>query len=399
MLSSFHSGNRKRLAAQLDGGLIVLSAYGRLQRGNDAAFRFQQESNFWYTTGIDEPDWKVVIDGSAGTEWLVAPEVSETHAIFDGNLILADATKLSGISRVIPHTEYESLLRRLSKNHTVVYTIGKPVHSEYFNFSLNPSIQKNWTSLERQFETVRDCQKELAKLRALKQPEEISAIERAVKCSINAFSSIYSRLPEFKNEREIEAEFEYLIRRSGCNGTAYDSIVASGGNACTLHYVQNSDKLKKHQLVLLDMGASYDHYAADITRTYAITEPSKRQVAVHEAVRMAHERIISHISPGISIEQYQADVDIIMNEALESLGLLKNKHSMRHYFPHAISHGLGIDVHDSLGAPKFFKESMVLTVEPGIYIPEEGIGVRIEDDILVTASGRKNMSARLSTQL
>jgi Xaa-Pro aminopeptidase len=153
---------------------------------------------------------------------------------------------------------------------------------------------------------------------------------------------------------------------------------------------------------LLDIGARAGGYAADITRTYAYGEPTKRQIEVHAAVRDAQQQIIQLIQPNVTVEQYQREVDTIMADALLRIGLMSNRDDTENYhkyFPHAISHGLGVDVHDSLGSPKYLLPGMVLTVEPGIYIPEEGIGVRIEDDILVTSSGNENMSRRLSTDL
>jgi len=140
-------------------------------------------------------------------------------------------------------------------------------------------------------------------------------------------------------------------------------------------------------------------YAADITRTYAIGTPSRREKDVHAEVEQAHQAIIDLIKPETSVKEYMAAVDDIMKQALRNLNLLKTPDDFRRYFPHAISHGLGIDVHDSLGGFKAFQPGMVLTVEPGIYIPEEGIGVRIEDDILVTKDGNKNLSAALPTSL
>jgi len=173
--------------------------------------------------------------------------------------------------------------------------------------------------------------------------------------------------------------------------------VAAGANACTLHYAHNRSKVMGRQLVLMDVGASYGGYTADITRTYAKGEPTKRQRQVHEAVEAAHHRIIGLIRPMLAVDEYQREVDAIMREAIASLGLPSDDAALRRYFPHAVSHGLGIDVHDSLGSPRFLQAGMVLTVEPGIYLPEEGIGVRIEDDILVTAAGNENLSRRLST--
>ena len=387
------------LADALSGGVIILTAYASLQRAHDMAHPFTQESNFWYLCGIDEPDWKLVIDGARNHSWLVAPEISEVHRTFDGGLSDGEAKAISGVDEVIAADDYFDLLRRLSRTHKLVYTVGQSSYAEYYNFELNPAIERNKQMLSRHFATVQDCQKELAGLRAIKQPQELTSLNKAVEISVAAFEAIRLGMAEYKNEFEIEADFAHRIRRAGASGCAYDSIVAAGRNACTLHYSTNSSKLGARQLVLMDMGAQYGGYAADITRTYAKGEPTKRQRQVHAAVESAHHRIIDLIGPMVTVESYQKEVDAIMAEALESIGLPHDTDGVRRYFPHAISHGLGIDVHDSLGGPKYFQENMVLTVEPGIYIPEESIGVRIEDDILVTANGRKNLSASLSTGL
>ena len=152
----------------------------------------------------------------------------------------------------------------------------------------------------------------------------------------------------------------------------------------------------------MDVGATVDGYAADITRTYAKGTPTNRQREIHQAVEAAHHDIIKLLEPELPVEEYIRSVDARMKQALKDVGLLKDEgdnETYRKYFPHAISHGLGIDVHDSLGGARYFEPGMVLTVEPGIYIPEEGIGVRIEDDILITKTGYQNLSGKLATTL
>ena len=256
--------------------------------------------------------------------------------------------------------------------------------------------------LERTFSSVVDCQKELAKLRAIKQPEEIKAIQRAVSLTVKGFNTIKDELKRALHEYELEASFSYGFKHGGGHDHAYDPIIAAGKNACTLHYIENDSKLLARQLVLMDVGARVDGYAADITRTYAKGTPTKRQIQVHQAVESAHYDIIKLLEPGLLVEDYMRSVDSRMKTALQEIGLLKDENdtdTYRKYFPHAISHGLGIDVHDSLGGARYFEPGMVLTVEPGIYIPEEGIGVRIEDDILITKTGHQNLSAKLSTAL
>ena len=398
MNSIFFSNNRAKIKEEVSGGLIVLSAYQRQQRGNDTAFYFEQESNFWYVTGIEEPDWLVVLDGLSGEEWLIAPDIEEIHRIFDGSLSNEQASGISGIKKVVTHDEGMQLLRRLAKKHSVVQTLDQPSWSDHFNFTLNPALKQTRQLLERTFNSVVDCRKDFAKLRAIKQPEEIRAMQKAIDITVDAFETTKAKLANCKYEYEIEAEFDYEFKRHGSRH-AYDVIVAGGLNAATIHYRRNDYRLKKTDLLLLDIGASVDHYAADVSRTYSMGQISKRKQSVHKAVVDAQAKIIRLITPGYSLEEYQRASDTIMKHALLSVDLLKDidDENYRKYFPHAISHGLGIDVHDSLGAPRVFEPGMVLTVEPGIYIPDEGIGVRIEDDILVTSSGNKNLSGKLST--
>lgn len=402
MKASFFTGNRQLLTEKLQGGVAIFTAYAQVQRGNDMAFKFEQESNFWWLTGIDHPDWRLIIDGTRGKSWLVAPKISESHEIFDGSLSAEVAKEVSGVNAVLSYDEAHELLSDLSKKHPVIYALGEQPYAEHFDFMLNPAIKSIREYAGRLFTTVQDCRKELAELRAIKQPDEIMAMKAAIAVTIDAFKLVKSKLATSHYEYQVESEFSYYFRTHGTDGHAYDPIVAGGKNACTLHYVANGEKLKKRQLLLLDIGARSGGYAADITRTYAYGEPTKRQIEVHAAVQSAQREIIALIQPNVSVEQYQRDVDVIMSTALLRLGLMSNNEdieSYRKYFPHAISHGLGVDVHDSLGSPKYLQPGMVLTVEPGIYIPEEGMGVRIEDDILVTTSGNINMSQRLSTDL
>jgi len=401
MPSQIFISNRKNLLQRLNGALVVVVAYTSLQRQNDAAFRFQQEANFWYLSGIEQPDWQLIIDGQSGKSWLIAPDIDDVHRVFEGGLSHQEAQKISGVDAVILHKDAESLLRTLAKKHSMVYALGEHPHSEHFNFHENPAQRQLWRVLERIFNSVQDCRPELAKLRAIKQPEEIAAMKRAIRLSTDAFELVKNKLPDLKCEYEIEAEFDYYFKRHGVDH-AYEPIVAGGKNACTLHYGANNMKLKKNSLLLLDIGARYNGYSADISRTYALGEPTKRQQAVHMAVEQAHIEIVNLLKPGLRVLEYQDRVDTIMKQALLGLGLMKDdadEVAYRTYFPHAVSHGLGIDTHDSLGGPETFLEGMVLTVEPGIYIPEEGIGVRIEDDILITKKGHENLSRRLSTGL
>lgn len=379
--------------------IAVFAAHAAVQKNADTAYPYVQESNFFWLTGIKEQGWQLIIDGFAGRVWLVAPTIADQHQLFDGSLAHDEARRISGIETIITAAEAEELLKTLAGQHDQVYTLAGHPHADHFDFIENPAPLALYAHLKTLFQTVQDCRHLLAKQRAIKHSDEVLAIQEAVDVTIDAFSSVHDSLSALHSEYEIEAEFNYRFTRAGTDGHAYDPIIAGGANACTLHYGKNEAGLPDNGLVLLDVGAQVNGYAADITRTYAVGTPTDRQVAVHAAVETAHHEIIALLGPDVSVRAYHEEVDVIMRRALDSLGLLKSDDDYRKYFPHAISHGLGVDVHDALGKPEVFKPGMVLTVEPGIYIPEEGIGVRIEDDILITESGRTNLSAALPTSL
>lgn len=398
---SFFSGNRERVYDELKGGILAVPGYTQMQRNNDTATTFEQEGNFWYLSGVEHPDWWLLMDAKRRRSWLVAPDIEERHQIFDGSLTLDDAKKISGVDEIIDRQEADSWLRQAARTHQLVHTVDIPSHADHFGFTLNPAAHDMREKLERIFTKVSDFRLELSRLRAIKQPVEIAAMESAIDLTVKSFNKVRKSIDSYRYEYEVEAEFTYDFRRAGARGHAYDPIVAAGANACTLHYTHNNDKLKKGEMLLIDIGARHHGYAADITRTYALGKVTKRQQVVHDAVREAQQEIIAMIEPHLTFEDYQYNVDQVMQRALMGLGLIKDADdpAYRKYFPHSIGHGLGIDVHDALGRPRAFEPGMVITVEPGIYIPEEGIGVRIEDDILVTDDSHRNLSAKLSTNL
>ncbi len=396
MKSEFFAANRQKLSGILDGCLAVLAASDLTQKTGDMANDFAQESNFWYLTGIEEAGWQLIMLGEKS--WLVSPETDEVHRVFNGALSDEAALRRSLVDEVIDGAAAQDLLHTLAKDNTTVYTLGAHPNAKYFGFVENPALARLRRRLKNTFTEVKDCRKPIAKLRAIKLPEEIDTLQRNIDHTCRAFELAKDKLGEMEYEYQLEAIFWHDFRSHGLSH-GYSPIVAAGINACTLHYGENNQPIKDGSLVLLDIGATSDGYSADITRTWSKGDPSARQRAIHSAVQAAHFEIIDLLKPGCLMKDYLTEVDIIMKRALESVGLANGGDDYRRYFPHAISHGLGVDVHDSLGGFEEFQPGMVLTVEPGIYVPEEGIGVRIEDDILITSDGHRNMSATLSTEL
>ena len=397
MNTDFFTNNRAALASRLGGGaLVVVTGYGEMQRTNDTAHLFEQESNFWYLTGIEAPNWQLIMAGKRA--WLVSPEIDEVQQTFDGSLSSKDAMTISGVKEVISSNDALTLLRQLRRQHSLVYVpqTNKRLQ-EYAHFYFNPAPGKAERQLALIFERIVDCHKELMELRAIKQPEEIKALQKAIDVTADALKSVTKELPKLQYEYEVEALLSYEIRRRGATGHAYSPIVAGADNACTLHYVANNDRLQKKQMLLIDVGAKYGGYSADISRTYLVGEPTKRQRAVYDATLQAQKACIALVQPGLKLEELQREVERIMTDAITSLGF--KAEDLHRYFPHAIGHGLGIDVHDTLGGFEALKPGMVLTIEPGIYIEEEGIGIRVEDDILVTEDGHLNLSKRIPKEL
>ena len=393
---NFHE-HRSALHAFAAGSPVILTAYDALQLSADMAGPFVQEASFWWLTGIEEPGWKVIYESARNHTTLVRPERSEVQRIFEGESTDAEIRARSGANEIIEARDFETKLRMLARTHTLAYTVyDKTPHV----FVVNPAQRALHDTLGRIFSSVESIETHIHEFRAIKSEDEIKAIKQAISLTVKAFEAVRTGLESFAHEYEVEAEFTKLFRSHNATH-AYEPIVASGAHAVTLHYVANSGKLSAKDLLLLDIGARVHGYCADITRTYSLN-PSRRQVDIHTAVVRAHTRIIKLLGPNLAVRDYITNVDEIMKDALIEVGLLDDRSdtdTYRRYFPHAVSHGLGIDVHDSLGAPTYFRPGMVVTVEPGIYIPEEGIGVRIEDDILITTKGAQNLSRRLSTDL
>lgn len=397
--ADFFRGNRQRLAPSLEGGVLVLSAHDQMQAVADIAHPFRQESHFYYLSGLTAPRWRLVYDASRDYCWLVRPDYSDVERLFDGVLDDEAARNIAGADTVIDNAEFEALLRQLARKHSTAHTLA-PESKNTHAFVMNPAITRLHAQLERCFGAIIDIRPTLNSLRARKQPQEIAMIRRAAAITADAFAAAKEQAATCKTEYELEAIFTSTFRRHNTHH-AYDPIVAAGSRASILHYTANDQSFARQGIALCDIGASYNGYAADVTRMLVIGRTTKRQRAVYDALLTAQQAIIAAIEPGMSVIEYQKKVDEHMFAALRSLKLMNewDEGIYRQYFPHAVSHGLGIDVHDSLGKTRTLEPTMVLTVEPGIYIRDEGIGMRIEDDILITDTGTENLTRAISTSL
>lgn len=402
----FFTSNRQKLRRLFTGTApIVITANGLLQRRSDNTFAFVQDANFWYLTGIDEPDIILVMDKDK--EYLIVPSRSSSRETFDGAIDEAGLIRRSGIQVVYDEKAgWEKLGARLKKVKHVATLASPGPYVDFFGFYVNPArdaLNARLKSFKSELELL-DLNPHLIKLRTVKQPQELYAIQSAIDITIAAIKDATrpAKLNGYAYEYEVEAEITRGMRRRGASGHSFEPIVAAGERACTMHNVSNNGELTKGDLVLIDTGAEVENYAADISRTFSLKPvPSKRQRAIHEAVVEVQKYGFGLLKPGILIKDYEQAIEHFMGEKLRELGLIKTitHENVRQYYPHATSHFMGLNVHDVGDYDHVLEVGSVLTVEPGIYVKEESIGVRIEDDVLITPKGIKILSGKLSREL
>ncbi|HSX17354.1 MAG TPA: Xaa-Pro aminopeptidase [Patescibacteria group bacterium] len=402
--SDFFSGNRERLRQLFTGTApIVLTANGLMQKNGDEAFPFQQDSSFWYLTGIDDPEVILVMD--KGREYLIVPTREAIIETFDGAIDAAELTRRSGITEILNEKDgWKQLESRLGKVQHVATFAAAPLHNDFFGMYTNPARHSLIRRIKKVTPDVEllDLRQHLARMRMVKQPIELEAIQQAVDITVDTLKEAMrpARMAKYAYEYEIEAELTRGFRRRGAEGHGFTPVVAGGKNACTIHHILNDSPLTSDELVLLDVGASYNHYTADVARTYSLNgRPSRRQEQVCEAVMESQDYARSLLKPGVILNEYEKQMETFIGEKLRELGLIKSisRETVRDsgFFPHRTSHFLGLECHDAGNYDEPLRPGVALVAEPGIYIREEGIGVRIEDVMVITEDGCEILSGKL----
>lgn len=388
---------RSKLLKLARSGPIVLSANGLIQRTrDDEVFPFEQDGNFWYLTGIDEPDIILVIDESE--EYLILPKRSDRHKVFSEQIDKDHIKKISSIGKIYEHDEgWKKLAGRLKRAER--YSTVKPPaeYSDTYDVYTNPAarnLNKKILAINPELRQ-KDVTTEIISMRMIKDKNEVENIRGAIKLTGEILAKISKNIDKYNDEHDIAADLNDFYFRNKLN-YAFLPIVASGRNACVLHYKSNNNPISSKDVTLVDTGVKFNNYCSDITRTF-INNQDARQKAVHRAVAETQAYAMSLLKPGLSFRKYETEVAKFIGNKLKELGLIKDitSENVRKYYPHGTSHSLGIDVHDPADYSKPFKPGMVITVEPGIYIPEENIGVRIEDNVLITKDGIENLSSSI----
>ena len=340
---------------------LVIESGSEKVFSNDVHYPFRVDSDFYYLTGFTEPDAALVLDPQATHPYTIyLREKDPAKEIWDGpRLGITDACQVLGADQALDIKNFKS-----EKNKEQAL---KFVHS----------------------------------LRLIKSKAEVETISKALDVTIQAHRMVKETITSGIYEYEVEAMLNNVFRSSGANGWAYPAIVASGANSCILHYISNKEKIQAGDLVLIDAGCEFEYYASDITRTFAADgEYSQEQKDIIDLVVAAQEAAITTVMPGNSFEYTHEAATAVIAEGLQELGYIQDKNNedeVKKFYMHGTGHPLGIDVHDCGVEDKQVKyvPGMVTTIEPGIYIPDKKIGVRIEDNVLVTAEDCEVLSASL----
>jgi Xaa-Pro aminopeptidase len=349
---------------------------------DDMRSRFLQDTNFLYLSGWRDPGAAMLL--TKDVEMVFLPERNVRGENFTGRRIgpdQADAPKKTGFDHVLPRTAMETTFLRLLDHSRRVYTLPNQVEAQRL-------IQM--APLHEQVSAVAP----IASLRMIKSPAEIELITKAVDATVAAHLAAWKRLRPGLFEYQIASTMEQNYFDRGCEGNAYSPIVGSGPNSTILHYMADRRRMDAGEVVVMDVGAECDEYASDVTRTVPVNGKfTAREREIYEIVLGAQKTAIAAAKPGATIRGDGSLYDIAYIY-INTHGKDLHGDTLGKYFTHGLSHHVGLDVHDPDTGPGL-KAGMVVTIEPGIYIPEENLGVRIEDTILITEDGAKNLSAAL----
>jgi Xaa-Pro aminopeptidase len=402
MDSKEYSIRREKVFQQImEQSILILFSGGLIKSSADATFPFVVNKNFYYLTGIEQENSILVMLKTPTTvkTYLFIDEIDETKTRWVGKkLDIEGATKTSAIHDIFVMSMFETRLKEMLLD---TNGFGK-VTRAYFDLEKNLVTDGHLKTTERvadEFKkqypalTISNAYPMLTKLRMIKSPLEVEAIRVAIKGTYYGLQSIRKHLKPGLFEHQIEGLFQYAIKEYGNMGLAFETIIASGKNAIILHYPNPKDKIADGALVLCDLGATNGQYRGDITRTYPANRrfnPLQKQI--YETVLKANQLIIQMAKPGLKIVDLQQACLKFLAEAALKEGWIKTAEDIGKIYYHNVSHHLGLDTHDPIARDIPLEPGCVITVEPGLYIKELGIGIRIEDNILITEKGCENLS-------
>ncbi|MFH6944712.1 aminopeptidase P N-terminal domain-containing protein [Flavobacterium sp. FlaQc-50] len=413
---SLFEKNRKRFTDKMQkNSLAILTSNDVMPNNADDVMGFAQNNDLFYLCGIEQDETILVLFPDAFKEEnraiLFVKESNENTVLWDGNFLTkAEATTISGIKNVKWIAEFEKTLQLFAFEADTFY-LGHNEHIKRITAGMQTRQDRmiQWCKEKYPLHHYERAAKITRDLRPIKSDEEIDLIKKAIAISVKGFHGILNAIQPNIKEYELEAELAYASVKNGGTRPAFKPIVASGKNACSLHYNTNDQVCGEGEMVLVDFGVCYANYNSDTTRCVPVNGVfSPRQKAVYEAVLHCLKEGSKLLKPGILSKDYELEMAKLIEAELLKLGLITQDEianqnpdnpAYKKYFMHGTAHHLGLDVHDVGLYSRPFEKGMVLTCEPGIYIPEEGIGCRLENDYLLTENGNINLSEALPIEI
>ncbi|MGM9637698.1 MAG: aminopeptidase P N-terminal domain-containing protein [Eubacteriales bacterium] len=390
--------HREKLAELLcDNSMTLLYSGIPLHISEDDYFPFRVNRNFFYLTGLTRENMALCIKkiGGKTTVTLYIEEVDPHSVRWTGKMVTPEeAREISKIDDI----------RYISRLNAEIgsFMSSDPIESAYFDTERHSEGDlPDYNSVKaREFSAlypsvvIRNLHTPVAALRRIKDADEIAAIGRAIDCTKKGLEQVLSTLRPGMYEYQVQAEFEYRIAVEGAEGPSFATIAGSGSNGTMLHYETNREICENGSLILLDLGAKVDGYCADITRTYPVNgKYSPRQREYYDLVLAANRAVAKQAKPGMTLGQLNDICKKVLSDGLIRMGKIQKPEEVGKYYMHGVSHQLGIDVHDcNIAADRILRPGCVITDEPGLYIDEEAIGIRIEDDLLITEEGCEVLS-------
>ena len=398
--STVFTKHRQRFMAKLKpNSIAVFNSNDIYPISADSTLPFEQHRDLFYLTGVDQEETVLVLCPDAKDpkqrEMIFVRETNAHIAVWEGHkLTQKETTEVSGVETVLWTDAFEKTFLELAKNAENIYINT----NEHYRAKVETQTREDrfiaWCKEQFPKKSYEKSNFILQGLRGVKDPEEIAHIQHACNITKKGFRRILDFVKPGVWEHEIEAEFAHEFLRNRSKGFAYTPIIASGANSNVLHYIENCRQCNEGDMLLLDVGAEYGNYSSDMTRTIPVSGRfSARQRVVYDAVLNVKNQATQLLVPGTLWKAYHVEVGKLMSSALVDVGLLTKKEvsdnaeAYKEYFMHGTSHHLGLDTHDYGLLDKPMQANMVFTVEPGIYIPDEGFGIRLEDDVVVQATG------------
>lgn len=365
--------------------------------------RFVPQSDFFYLTGIDQPNSILILSGENSTilrePILFIEKNNAENAVWSGDLLSKnDAEKISGIKDIRWIEDFETTIHHLLHGGVIVYHLDEEYYESWEHLPKKNSRFINYLKNKYPDVGFSSLRSHLDALRVKKEPEEIALMKEAVRITSLAAEQLRKEVRAGMNEYEVEAMMTYIFLKEGASGHAFSPIVAGGSRAITLHYNKNNAMLHNGDLLLLDFGCEYNHYASDLSITFPVNGTmTKRQEEIYRQVHLAHKEVRRCTRKGESIQSLNKLATNLLKNACLELDLLTEKElsenplAYKKYYPHGVSHFIGLETHDPGDRNLPLDENMILSCEPGLYIPEEGIGIRMETDLLITKDGNQDL--------